>query len=97
MQLSANIELAARVEGLAENTGAWPCVGIVKHKLGELRVQFNAPVSDGIRELASKVRERSSEVCEICAAPYNEVLDLKKVGWMKPLCATCRDIQNLIN
>lgn len=96
-QLSADIELAARVEGLAENTDAWPCVGVVKHKLGDLRMQFNSPVSDSIRNLVDKAGERSTTVCELCAAPCNKVPDLKKVGWMKPLCATCRDIQNLIN
>ena len=96
-QISADIELAARAEGLAENTDAWPCVGVVKQKMGDLRVQFSAPVSDAIRDLVDKARERSNEVCEICAAPCNEVLDLKKVGWMKLLCATCLDIQNLIN
>lgn len=96
-QLSADIELATRVEGLAENTDAWPCVDIVKQKLGDLRVQFSAPVSDGIRDLVDKAREHSTKICEMCAAPCNEVSVSMQIGWVKPLCATCCKAQHLIN
>lgn len=34
-QLSADIESAARVEGLTENTKVWPCVGVIKQKMGD--------------------------------------------------------------
>lgn len=89
-QLSADIELAARVEGLAENTDAWPCVAIVKQKLGNLRVQFNAPLSDSIRNLVDKARERSNEVCEICAAPCQKLPETERVGWVESICDSCR-------
>ena len=63
-QLPTDIELAARVKGLAENTDAWPCLEIVKQKPGKLRVQFKVPVSDSIYDLIGKARERSTKVCE---------------------------------
>lgn len=88
-QLSADIELAARVEGLAENTDAWPRIGVVKQKLGDLRVQFSAPVSDGIRDLADKARERSIEICEYCAAPYKQLPESEHVGWVESICDSC--------
>jgi len=68
-QLSADIESAARLEGIAENSDEWPSVGVVKRKLGDLRVQFRTPVSDSIRALTDKARELSVEICELCAAP----------------------------
>ena len=89
-ELSADIELAARLEGLAENTDAWPCVAVVKQKMGDLRVQFSAPVSDGIRELASKARERSNEVCELCTAPCERLPETDRVGWVESICDSCR-------
>jgi len=96
-QLSADIELAARVEGLAENIETWQCVGVVKEKLGDLRVQFNPQDNDSILDLMDRAKERSIKICEMCAAPCNPVSDLKQIGWVKPLCATCCDIQHLIN
>ena len=88
-QLSANIELAARVEGLAENTDAWPRIGVVMQKLGDLRVQFSAPVSDGIRDLANKARECSTEVCELCTAPCKKPPETERVSWVESICDSC--------
>ena len=89
-QLSADIELAASVEGLEENTDAWPCVGVVKQKLGELRVQFNAPISGGIRDLVNEARKRSNKICELCAAPCKKLSESERVGWVESICDCCR-------
>lgn len=40
-QLSAEIELAAYLEGIPKNPEAWPSVRILKQKFGTLRVQFD--------------------------------------------------------
>lgn len=89
-QLSAEIELAARLEGIPENSDSWPAVGVVKYKLGDLRVQFTAPVSDNIRNLVEKAREISVEICEICAAPCNKAAKSEQMQWVEPLCESCR-------
>ena len=89
-QLSADIESAARIEGLTENTDAWPRIGVVKQKMGDLRVQFNAPVSDNIRVLVEVARKSSIEVCEICAAPCKKPPETVRVGWVESICDSCR-------
>ena len=88
-QLSADIESTARLEGLAENTNAWPCVDVVKQKLGDLCVQFTALVSDRISNLVDKAMERSLKESEVCAKPCNKVLLTEQVQLVKPLCDTC--------
>jgi len=89
-QLSAEIELAARLEGIPENSDSWPSVGVLKYKLGDLRVQFTAPVSDNIRDLVEKARDLSVNICELCAAPCNKAPESKQVQWVEPLCESCR-------
>jgi len=89
-QLSAEIELAARHEGIPESSDSWPAVGVLKYKLGDLRVQFTAPVSDNIRDLVEKARERSVEICEICAAPCKKAPESEQMQWVEPLCENCR-------
>lgn len=93
LQLSADIESAARLEGLAENSDEWPSVGELKQKFGDLRVQFRSPVSDNIRALVDKAREISVEVCELCAAPCKKVSETELLHWVEPLCDTCRTAQ----
>jgi len=89
-QLSAEIELAAHLEGIPESSDSWPAVGVLKYKLGDLRVQFTAPVSDNIRDLVEKARERSVEICEICAAPCKKAPESEQMQWVEPLCENCR-------
>lgn len=89
-QLSADIELSARLEGISENSDSWPAVGVLKYKFGDLRVQFTAPVSDNIRDLVDKAREYSTEICEICAAPCRKTLESEQMQWVAPLCESCR-------
>jgi len=89
-QLSAEIELAARHEGIPESSDSWPAVGVLKNKLGDLRVQFNAPVSDNIRGLVEKARDKSVEICEICAAPCKSEPKSVQMKWIEPLCDSCR-------
>lgn len=90
-QLSAEIELAAHLEGIPENSDSWPAVGVLKNKLGNLRVQFTAPVSDNIRGLVEKARDISVEICEICAAPCNKATETEQVNKCdEPLCKNCR-------
>lgn len=94
-QLSADIESAARLEGIAENSDAWPSVGIVKQKLGDLRVQFRAsvPVSDNIRALVEMARIRSVGICELCAAPCKKTSKSEQTRWIEPLCENCLKAQ----
>lgn len=89
-QLSAEIELAARLEGIPETSDSWPSVGVLKNKLGDLRVQFNAPVSDNTRDLVEKARNKSVEICEICAAPCKKTPESERMKWIEPLCEKCR-------
>ena len=90
-QLSAEIELAARLEGIPESSEAWPSVGVVKYKLGDLRVQFFAPVSDNIRDLVDKARDLSVNICELCAAPCNKAPESEQASkCAAPLCEGCR-------
>lgn len=69
-KLSADIEKAAFLEGIAEWPESWPSILILKQKFGELRVSFSFPVkvSDEIRALAIEARERSARICEECGA-----------------------------
>jgi hypothetical protein len=90
-QLSAEIELAARLEGIPESSDIWPSVGVLKYKLGDLRVQFTAPVSDNIRDLVEKARDLSVTICELCAAPCNKAPESEHVNkCASPLCESCR-------
>ena len=88
-QLSAEIELAARLEGIAESSDSWPSVSVVKYKLGDLRVQFYAPVSDNIRALVDKARDLSVNICELCAAPCKKATE-SELASAGPLCEDCR-------
>lgn len=88
--MSAEIELAARLEGIPESSDSWPSVGVLKNKLGDLRVQFTAPVSDNIRCLVEKARDKSVEICEICAAPCKKTAKSEQMQWIDPLCENCR-------
>lgn len=85
-QLSAEIELSARLEGIPESSDSWPAVGVLKNKLGDLRVQFTAPVSDNIGGLVEKARNKSVEICEICATPCNKASESGQMQWVEPLC-----------
>lgn len=69
MQVSAEIESAAHLEGISTTAEAWPSVRILKQKAGTLRVQFEKRVSDPIEALVTKAYERSMETCELCGAP----------------------------
>lgn len=90
-QLSGEIEVAARHEGIPESSDTWPSVGVVKYKLGDLRVQFVAPVSDNIRDLVDKARDISVNICELCAAPCNKAPETEQVNkYAGPLCDDCR-------
>jgi len=89
-QLSAEIELAAHLEGIPENSDSWPSVGVLKNKFGDLRVQFTAPVSDNIHGLVEKARDKSVEICELCAAPCKSEPKSELIQWVEPLCESCR-------
>ena len=89
-QLSADIESAARIEGLTENTDAWPRIGAVKPKMGDLSVQFSTPVNDGIRDLVDKARERSNEICELCEATCTKRPETVRNSWVESICDSCR-------
>jgi hypothetical protein len=93
-QLSADIESAARLEGIAGNSDAWPSVSVVKHKFGDLRVQFRAPVSDNIRALVEKARDISVGICELCAAPCKIIPKSEQLHWVEPLCENCLKAQH---
>lgn len=88
-QLSAEIELAARLEGIPESSDTWPSVGVVKYKLGDLRVQFIAPVSENIRALVDNARDLSVNICELCAAPCDKASENEQAS-AGPLCESCR-------
>ncbi len=93
-QLSADIESTARLEGIAENSDAWPSVGVVKQKFGDLRVQFRSPVSDNIRALVDKARVLSVGTCELCTAPCKKTSKSEQVQWIEPLCESCLNTQS---
>ena len=93
-QLSAEIESASCLEGIGDNSDAWPSVGAVKQKFGDLRVQFRAPVSDNIRALVDKVRVLSVEICEYCAEPCKKIPKSEQVHWIEPLCENCLKAQH---
>ncbi|MDD4928309.1 MAG: hypothetical protein PHP85_03400 [Gallionella sp.] len=90
--LSADIESAARLEGIPETAGSWPSVRILKQKFGSLRVQFgfDVPVSKSIRALVDKASERSTETCELCGAPGMIDRECEQGAWVEALCASCR-------
>lgn len=88
-QLSANIESAASLEGIAENSDAWPSVSVVKHKLGDLRVQFRLPVSDNIHVLVEDARVLSVGICELCASPCKKTPKNEQLHLTEPLCNSC--------
>lgn len=88
-QLSAEIELAARLEGIPKSSDSWPAVGVLKYKFGDLRVQFNAPVSDNIRDLVEKARDLSVNICELCSASCDKAPDNEQAN-TGPLCEGCR-------
>ncbi len=94
-QLSADIESAARLEGISENSDSWPAVGVLKFKFGDLRIQFTAPVSDNIRDLVEKARKISVEICEVCGAPCEKNLKSNPMQWDEPLCENCRKANRL--
>ena len=86
-QLSADVEAAARIEGVPETAERWPSVTILKQKFGALRVNFEGSVSEHILTLANEAGERSIETCESCGASAK----LENYGkWVKVLCEKCR-------
>ena len=66
-------------------------MGVVKQRLGDLRVHFTKPVSDSIRELVSKTRQSSVEICELCGESGIKFLETRQMGWVEPLCDICRN------
>ena len=89
-QLSADVEAAARIEGIPETAESWPSVTILKQKCGALRVQFEGSVGEPIRALANKAGERSIETCESCGASAKVENHGK---WVKALCEKCQNKQ----
>jgi hypothetical protein len=94
-QVSAEIEATAALEGIIKTSSAWPSVGILKQKLGTLRVQFdsrgNTTVSDAIKAIATKAYEQSIVICELCGAPAHCDSDRKLARWVETLCDKCRN------
>ena len=89
-QVSAEIESAARLEGIPKSAEAWPSVGILKQKVGTLRVQFDKRVSEKIEALVAKAYERSTETCELCGAPAHRIDNTHRPsGPVETLCESC--------
>lgn len=89
-QVSAEIESAAQLEGIPKTAESWPSVGILKEKVGTLRVQFRTRVSGAIRALVNKAGERSAEICELCGAPAQFDCEHELSRGVKVLCESCR-------
>lgn len=81
-KMSAEIELATRLEGIAATPATWPSISVLKEKFGELRVTFSFPVkvSEEIRAMAFKASMRSTWICEECGLPRESKVSLRKVG-----------------
>lgn len=89
-QVSAEIESSAQIEGIPKSAEAWPSVGILKQKVGTLRVQFDKRVSEKIEALVAKAYERSTETCELCGAPAPSIDNTHRPsGPIETLCERC--------
>lgn len=91
-QVSAEIESTAQLEGIPKTAEAWPSVGILKQKVGTLRVQFHGRVNDAIESVATKAYEQSKVICELCGAPTHCDSEQQLTRWVETLCDTCRKV-----
>jgi hypothetical protein len=68
----------------------------VKEKFGQLRIYtgiMTAEVADVLDEKIWAIEERSMSVCECCGQPSTLQ---SRGGWLKSICNTCKDINDVL-
>jgi hypothetical protein len=68
----------------------------VKEKFGQLRIYtgiMTAEVADVLDEKIWAIEERSMSVCESCGQPSTLQ---SRGGWLKSICNTCKDINDVL-
>ena len=89
-KVSAEIEATAALEGIPKTPKDWPPVGILKQKVGTLRVQFHGMANDAIEAVATKASEQSKEICKLCGAPAHCGSERELTRWVETLCVVAR-------